>query len=146
MSKMGFGPGNIDCDDVLEELYVYMDEETDAATKNQIRQHLEACAPCLRQYGLEQDVRALIARCCGGDRAPGARCTSGCACGSPNYDRDVPPEFRAEYGPYTAGSRPRRVTWSAECFPAYSPAVIRLWPCWPSTTPYRSPARGASGT
>jgi len=70
MSKMGFGPGNIDCDDVLEELYVYMDEETDAATRNQIRQHLEACAPCLRQYGLEQDVRALIARSCGGDRAP----------------------------------------------------------------------------
>jgi mycothiol system anti-sigma-R factor len=70
MAKMGFGPGNIDCDDVLEELYLYMDAETDEATKNQIRQHLEACAPCLRQYGLEQDVRALITRCCGGDRAP----------------------------------------------------------------------------
>lgn len=70
MAKMGFGPGNIDCSDVIEELYVYMDDETDPATKNQIRQHLEACAPCLRQYGLEQDVRALIARHCGGDRAP----------------------------------------------------------------------------
>ena len=67
---MGFGPGNIDCNDVLEELYLYMDEETDPATRNQIRQHLEACAPCLRQYGLEQDVRRLITRCCGGDRAP----------------------------------------------------------------------------
>jgi mycothiol system anti-sigma-R factor len=70
MGKMGFGPGNIDCSDVLDELYLYMDEETDPATRNQIRQHLEACAPCLKQYGLEQDVRALIARCCGGDRAP----------------------------------------------------------------------------
>jgi mycothiol system anti-sigma-R factor len=70
MGKMGFGPGNIDCDDVLEELYLYMDAETDEATKNQIRQHLEACAPCLRQYGLEQDVKTLISRCCGGDRAP----------------------------------------------------------------------------
>lgn len=70
MSKMGFGPGNIDCSDVLEELYVYLDDETDPATRNQIREHLEACAPCFRQYGLEQDVRALIARCCGGDRAP----------------------------------------------------------------------------
>ena len=26
--------------------------------------------PCLRQFGLEQDVRALVARCCGGDQAP----------------------------------------------------------------------------
>jgi mycothiol system anti-sigma-R factor len=70
MSGLGFGPGNIDCDDVLDELYVYMDEETDDITRGRIRQHLEACAPCLRQYGLEQDVRSLIARCCGGDRAP----------------------------------------------------------------------------
>jgi mycothiol system anti-sigma-R factor len=70
MTGMGFGPGNIDCDDVLQELYVYMDEETDDATKGRIRIHLEACAPCLRQYGLEQDVRSLIARCCGGDTAP----------------------------------------------------------------------------
>lgn len=70
MSGLGFGPGNIDCDDVLSELYVYMDEETDDVTRGRIRQHLEACAPCLRQYGLEQDVRALIARCCGGDQAP----------------------------------------------------------------------------
>jgi mycothiol system anti-sigma-R factor len=72
MSGLGFGPGNIDCDDVLDELYVYMDEETDDVTRGRIRQHLEACAPCLRQYGLEQDVRSLIARCCGGDRAPQA--------------------------------------------------------------------------
>lgn len=70
MSGLGFGPGNIDCDDVLDELYVYMDDETDDATRARIRQHLEACAPCLRQYGLEQDVRSLIARCCGSDRAP----------------------------------------------------------------------------
>jgi mycothiol system anti-sigma-R factor len=72
MTGFGFGPGNIDCDDVLNELYVYMDDETDIETRRRIREHLEACAPCLRQYGLEQDVRALIARCCGGDQAPAA--------------------------------------------------------------------------
>jgi mycothiol system anti-sigma-R factor len=69
-TAFGFGPGNIDCNDVLDELYVYLDDETDDATKGRIRQHLEACAPCLKQYGLEQDVRALIARCCGSDSAP----------------------------------------------------------------------------
>ena len=67
MSSFGFGPGNIDCDDVLKDVYLYLDDESDDATRNRIRLHLEGCAPCLRQFGLEQDVRSLIARCCGGD-------------------------------------------------------------------------------
>lgn len=70
MAGFGFGPGNIDCDDVLKDIYLYMDDESDEQLKNRIRQHLDGCAPCLKQYGLEQDVRSLIARCCGGDRAP----------------------------------------------------------------------------
>jgi mycothiol system anti-sigma-R factor len=70
MSGLGFGPGNIDCDDVLHDLYLYLDDETDDALRNRIRTHLDACAPCLKQYGLEQDVQALIARCCGNERAP----------------------------------------------------------------------------
>jgi RNA polymerase sigma-70 factor (ECF subfamily) len=35
-----------------------------------IRIHLDECAPCLRQYGLEQAVKSLVARCCGSDAAP----------------------------------------------------------------------------
>jgi mycothiol system anti-sigma-R factor len=70
MSGMGFGPGNIDCDDVIKDLYLYLDDESDDALRGRIRMHLKDCAPCLRQYGLEQDVRSLIARCCGGDQAP----------------------------------------------------------------------------
>lgn len=70
MGAFGFGPGNIDCDDVLRDLYLYLDDESDETLKNRIRQHLDGCAPCLKQYGLEQGVRALITRCCGGDQAP----------------------------------------------------------------------------
>jgi mycothiol system anti-sigma-R factor len=70
MAGMGFGPGGIDCDDVLQDVYLYLDDETDPTLRNRIRQHLDGCAPCLKQFGLEQDVRALIARCCGGDVAP----------------------------------------------------------------------------
>jgi mycothiol system anti-sigma-R factor len=66
----GFGPGNIDCDDVIKDLYLYLDDESDVDLRNRIRQHLDACSPCLKQYGLEQDVRSLVARCCGGDQAP----------------------------------------------------------------------------
>jgi mycothiol system anti-sigma-R factor len=31
---------------------------------------LDGCGPCLREFGLEQDLKALVARCCGGDVAP----------------------------------------------------------------------------
>ena len=65
MSGFGFGPGGIDCEDVLRDVYLYLDDETDESAKNRIRQHLDGCAPCLKQFGLEQDVRSLIARCCG---------------------------------------------------------------------------------
>ncbi len=70
MTGMGFGPGGIDCDDVLRDVYLYLDDETDDGLRNRIRQHLDGCAPCLKQFGIEQDVRSLIARCCGGDQAP----------------------------------------------------------------------------
>ena len=67
---LGFGPGGIDCDDVLNDVYLYLDDETDPVLRNRIRRHLDSCAPCLQQFGIEQDVRSLIARCCGGDVAP----------------------------------------------------------------------------
>jgi mycothiol system anti-sigma-R factor len=70
MTGFGFGPGGIDCDDVLRDVYLYLDDETDQGLKNRIRQHLDGCAPCLKRFGLEQDVRSLIARCCGNDQAP----------------------------------------------------------------------------
>jgi mycothiol system anti-sigma-R factor len=70
MSRMGFGPGDIDCDEVLRDVYLYLDDETNDDLRNRVRRHLADCPPCLEQYGLEQDVRSLVARCCGGDQAP----------------------------------------------------------------------------
>jgi mycothiol system anti-sigma-R factor len=67
-----FGPGGIDCDEVLADVYLYLDDETDPVIKDRIRIHLDDCAPCLRHFGLEQDMKSLVARTCGGDVAPGA--------------------------------------------------------------------------
>lgn len=63
-------PHATDCREVIEEVYLYLDGEMDAERRHVIREHLDECAPCLRKFGLEQEVKALVARCCGGDRAP----------------------------------------------------------------------------
>jgi mycothiol system anti-sigma-R factor len=66
----GFGPGGMDCEEVLADVYLYLDDETDTEARRRIRAHLDDCAPCLRRFGLEQDVKVLVARSCGGDVAP----------------------------------------------------------------------------
>jgi mycothiol system anti-sigma-R factor len=66
----GFGPGGMDCEEVLADVYLYLDDETDIEARQRIRTHLDDCAPCLRRFGLEQDVKVLVARSCGGDVAP----------------------------------------------------------------------------
>jgi mycothiol system anti-sigma-R factor len=67
---MGFGPGGLDCDEVLADVFTYLDDETDEPTRAKMKAHLNDCAPCLRRFGLEQDVKSLVARSCGGDLAP----------------------------------------------------------------------------
>ena len=65
---MGFGPGGLDCDDVLKtSTSISTTRPTTRRSATDRSQHLDDCAPCLRQFGLEQDVKSLIARCCGGD-------------------------------------------------------------------------------
>ena len=58
------------CSEVIEKVYLYLDAEQDDLDRDLVRLHLDECAPCLRQYGLEQAVKTLVARCCGNDTAP----------------------------------------------------------------------------
>ncbi len=59
-----------DCRDVLSEVYLYLDLECSEDRRALIRTHLDECNPCLREYGIEQEVKALVARCCGAEKAP----------------------------------------------------------------------------
>jgi mycothiol system anti-sigma-R factor len=63
-------PHETDCLDVLAEVYLYLDLECGDERRQLIRDHLDECSPCLREYGIEQEVKALVARCCGADLAP----------------------------------------------------------------------------
>ena len=63
-------PHDVPCAEVIEQVYLYLDGEMGEADCAKIRQHLDECAPCLREFGLDQEVKALVARSCGCDVAP----------------------------------------------------------------------------
>jgi len=63
-------PHETDCGEVLTEVFLYLDGEMTSDRRETIRRHLDECAPCLRKYGIEQEVKALVARTCGNDHAP----------------------------------------------------------------------------
>ena len=59
-----------DCSVVLSEVYLYLDLECSEDRRALIRKHLDDCSGCLEEYGIEHEVKALVARCCGAETAP----------------------------------------------------------------------------
>ena len=62
-------PHETPCEEVLEKVYLYLDGEAESEDHQHVRLHLDECSPCLRKYGLEQAVKALVARSCA-EQAP----------------------------------------------------------------------------
>ncbi len=54
----------VDCAQILERVYVFIDDELATADCSQIQEHLDECGPCLRAVDLERMVKALVARSC----------------------------------------------------------------------------------
>jgi mycothiol system anti-sigma-R factor len=74
---MSCGPGSglgdaagTDCSEALHRVYEYLDGEMTPEDTSKIRQHLEACAPCLEEYDLDQALKALVKRSCACEEAP----------------------------------------------------------------------------
>ena len=64
-------PISIDsCDDVLSHVFEFLDHETGDERRALIAEHLEDCSSCLREFGIEQEFKALVRRRCGGDVPP----------------------------------------------------------------------------
>ena len=59
-----------DCSVVLSEVYLYLDLECSEGRRTLIRKHLDECSRCLSEYGIEHEVKALVARRCGDETAP----------------------------------------------------------------------------
>ncbi len=65
-------PDDTDCSEVIAELWLFLDNECDHERRELLRRHLDDCGPCLEEFGLEEHLKALLARKCGGDHAPDA--------------------------------------------------------------------------
>jgi len=65
-------PHETDCSQVLAEVWLLLDHECTGEQRLKLEQHLEECGPCLEQYGLEEHLKELLHRKCGGEHAPDA--------------------------------------------------------------------------
>ncbi len=65
-------PHETDCSEVLAELWLFLDNECNHERRELLRRHLDECSPCLAELGLDEHLKALLARKCGGDHAPDA--------------------------------------------------------------------------
>jgi mycothiol system anti-sigma-R factor len=63
-------PHEVPCSEVLARVYSYLDGEIEDSGCSQIRQHLDECGPCLREYGLEEAVKRLVQKHCGHEQVP----------------------------------------------------------------------------
>jgi len=63
-------PHETPCYEVLDQVYTYLDGELDGIGCERIRQHLDECGDCLREYGLEEAVKKVVGERCGCDTAP----------------------------------------------------------------------------
>ncbi|MGW5270440.1 mycothiol system anti-sigma-R factor [Rhodococcoides kroppenstedtii] len=74
MSARGFDDDSqfeeLDCSAVLADVWVMLDNECDEASRQRVQKHLDSCGSCLAQYGIEEKIKSLVGRKCGGDRAP----------------------------------------------------------------------------
>ena len=62
-------PHDVPCSEVLDRVYEYIDGELDGGRAHEIRHHLDECSPCLKEFGLEEAVKAIVRRSCS-DPAP----------------------------------------------------------------------------
>jgi len=60
----------LDCSAVIADVWLMLDGECDDTTRERLQHHLDTCGSCLEAYGIEEKVKSLLSRKCGGERAP----------------------------------------------------------------------------
>lgn len=70
MNTCGGYDENVNCNEALAEIYLLLDKECSPARDAELRKHLDDCPPCLEEYGIDEQIKQLLARKCGGEQAP----------------------------------------------------------------------------
>lgn len=52
------------CEDVYDSLFELLDGDCSHQRRAELRQKIESCPGCFSQLGIEEEVRALVRRCC----------------------------------------------------------------------------------
>lgn len=61
-----------DCAQVVLRLFEYVDHEAAEEDGQRIREHLDACGSCLREYERDLLLKAMVKRACSEESAPPA--------------------------------------------------------------------------
>jgi anti-sigma factor (TIGR02949 family) len=61
---------DVDCQDLLQRLWAYLDGEADEELCDDFRAHIEKCLPCKQHADFEVKLRQIIQAKCRGERAP----------------------------------------------------------------------------
>jgi len=67
---MSCAEDDVDCAKALAEIYEYIDGEMDTERLEAVQSHIDGCSHCLGEYGVEQEIKTLVARSCACSGAP----------------------------------------------------------------------------
>jgi mycothiol system anti-sigma-R factor len=59
-----------DCNEALEELQRFLDEEITEATRSAVLAHLETCLDCHQAFDFHAELRMVVAMACRDDEVP----------------------------------------------------------------------------
>lgn len=62
--------GEVDCNEVLQRLWAFLDGEADEASCQDLHHHIELCLRCRQRADFEVRLRQIIQAKCRGERAP----------------------------------------------------------------------------
>lgn len=64
------GEAETECQAVLRDVWVFLDNELDPSRREVVERHLIDCPPCLDETDVGHRLKGLLHRTCGGDVAP----------------------------------------------------------------------------
>ncbi len=59
----------MNCTQVMQQLWPYLDGELDAETSGELSRHLEECRRCFPRAEFERNLRAMVRRSCNREQA-----------------------------------------------------------------------------